>query len=190
MGMKKLFKWKNSGTTSATAPNTANQKATPATRSTRATQDPAGQPGQISRTSPPVSAQSIAARLWNDAYEATRFERPDLVKHYEEVLCVQLGPPALSAGKSGSGKGLIYNDPEERAEQMRQLVDAGLERSRKQMDAAQNVSEGIRAIFAFKGVVDRAVQACPQAAVAWVGICFALEVRCPFFPPLSLLYLR
>jgi hypothetical protein len=108
------------------------------------------------------------------------------VKEYEKVLCAELGAQATSAGKFDPVHGLIYNDREERAAQMRELVDAGLKRSRKHMDAAQNVSEGIRAIFVFKGVVDNAVQACPQAAVAWVGICFALEVRCPFFLRLCL----
>jgi hypothetical protein len=190
MGLKKFFKWNKSAspipTTSAAAPSTVNLKATPAPRKTRATQAPAGQPGHTLRANPPVSAQSISARLWNDAYEATRVECADLVKQYEDVLCAQLGPLASSAGTFDPGKGLIYNDAEERAAQMRQLVDAGLDRSRKQMDAAQSVSEGIRAIFAFKGIIDKAVQACPQAAVAWVGVCFALEVRCPSFPPSSL----
>jgi hypothetical protein len=190
MGLKKLFKWTKSAspvpTTSATAPSTANLKATPATRNTRATQDPAGQPGHTLQSHQPVSAQSISARVWNDAYEATRVEHPGLVKQYEAVLYAELSPVTLSAGKYNLGQWSISNDPDKRADEMRQLVYAGLERSRKQMDAAENVSEGIRAIFALKGVVDKAVQACPQAAVAWVGICFTLEVRQPSSPPLSL----
>jgi hypothetical protein len=30
--------------------------------------------------------------------------------------------------------------------------------------------------MAVKEVVDKAIQASPEAAVAWVGVCFALEV--------------
>jgi hypothetical protein len=123
----------------------------------------------------PATTASLSARIWNDAYEGIQSTYPELVAEYEIVLSTILGGPGFSA-VTHSGHGPISNDREERADQMRQLVQKGLERSRAQMDIAENVSEGIRAIFAVRGTIDTAVQACPQAAVAWAGICFALEV--------------
>lgn len=40
----------------------------------------------------------------------------------------------------------------------------------------QGMEDGIRAAMAIKEVVDKAVQASPEAAIAWVGVCFILEV--------------
>ena len=38
----------------------------------------------------------------------------------------------------------------------------------------------MQAVHSVKGIIDKAVKAAPEAALAWVGVCFALEVS--FFP--------
>lgn len=60
--------------------------------------------------------------------------------------------------------------------QMQQLVQNGLHRTEKDARVKQDMEEGIQAAMAVKEVVDKAIQASPEAAIAWVGVCFALEV--------------
>jgi hypothetical protein len=60
--------------------------------------------------------------------------------------------------------------------QMRQLVQDGLHRTERDANVKQGMEDGIQAAIAVKEVVDRAVQASPEAALVWVGVCFALEV--------------
>lgn len=63
---------------------------------------------------------------------------------------------------------------------MERLVRAGLERTEKEATVKQGIEQGMQAVNSVKGIVDKAVQASPEAALAWVGICFALEVSSPF----------
>jgi hypothetical protein len=60
--------------------------------------------------------------------------------------------------------------------QMHQLVQSGLRRTEKDAEVKQGMEEGIKAVMAVKQIVDRAIQASPEAAIAWVGVCFGLEV--------------
>lgn len=59
---------------------------------------------------------------------------------------------------------------------MQQLVKAGLDRTQKQASIKQGINEGLQAVQAVRGIVDKAVQAAPEAAIAWVGVCLGLEV--------------
>jgi hypothetical protein len=40
----------------------------------------------------------------------------------------------------------------------------------------QGMEDSIQAAMTVKAVVDKAIQAAPEAALAWVGVCLALEV--------------
>jgi hypothetical protein len=59
---------------------------------------------------------------------------------------------------------------------MQRLVNHGLRRTERDAELKQGMEDGIQAALAVKEVVDKAVQASPEAAIAWVGVCFALEV--------------
>lgn len=59
---------------------------------------------------------------------------------------------------------------------MKQLVQAGLERTQKEAAVKRGIDDGLQAVHAVKGAIDKAVQAAPEAAIAWVGVCFGLEV--------------
>ncbi|SPN97662.1 uncharacterized protein DNG_01175 [Cephalotrichum gorgonifer] len=59
---------------------------------------------------------------------------------------------------------------------MKQLVQAGLERTQKEAAIKREINAGLQAMQAVKGAMDKAVQAAPEAAVAWVGVCFGLEI--------------
>lgn len=52
---------------------------------------------------------------------------------------------------------------------MQQLVRAGLERTQKEASIKRGIDEGLQAVQTVRGIVDKAVQASPEAAVAWVG---------------------
>jgi CTP synthase (UTP-ammonia lyase) len=59
---------------------------------------------------------------------------------------------------------------------MQLLVQQGLDRTQKQASVKRGIDEGLQALQAVRGIVDKAVQAAPEAAVAWVGVCLGLEV--------------
>ncbi|CAG9949334.1 unnamed protein product [Clonostachys rosea f. rosea IK726] len=59
---------------------------------------------------------------------------------------------------------------------MQQLVHAGLDRTQKQVSIKRGIDEGLQAVQAIRAMVDKAVQAAPEAAVAWVGVCLGLEI--------------
>ncbi|KAM6516799.1 hypothetical protein FSOLCH5_007741 [Fusarium solani] len=59
---------------------------------------------------------------------------------------------------------------------MQQLVQAGLDRTKKQASIKRGIDEGLQAVQAVRGIMDNAVKAAPEAAVAWVGVCLGLEI--------------
>ena len=116
--------------------------------------------------------------LWNTAYAQAKGADAAVVEAYEKVLSSRLDGTDPLAGSSALQPNRIAQDPAARAVQMRQLTAIGLQRTAKAIAARRVVTQGIQAVQAVKDVVSSAVQASPQAAVAWVGVCFALEVRC------------
>lgn len=65
---------------------------------------------------------------------------------------------------------------------MQQLVQAGLDRTQKQASIKRGIDEGLQVVQTVRGIVDKAVHAAPEAAVAWVGVCLGLEVCMIIFP--------
>ncbi|KAH7146060.1 hypothetical protein EDB81DRAFT_484509 [Dactylonectria macrodidyma] len=59
---------------------------------------------------------------------------------------------------------------------MQQLVQEGLDRTQKAASIKRGIDEGLQAVQAVRGIVDKAVHAAPEAAVAWVGVCLRLEI--------------
>jgi hypothetical protein len=62
---------------------------------------------------------------------------------------------------------------------MERLIHVGLQRMEKDVAAKQKVGDVLQTVKIVKGMVGTAVQAAPEAAVAWVGVSFALEVSSP-----------
>ena len=60
------------------------------------------------------------------------------------------------------------------------LIQAGLAKTEKEAKIKQSVGEVLQKILSVKDVVSSAVQAMPQAALAWTGVCFALQVGLRF----------
>jgi hypothetical protein len=142
---------------------------------------PPAQAAPGSAASPP----SIPERLWNRAYEHAKANDSSTVDAYEKILSVRLVehnadvPDAPHPANLASQQNEIAQNADKRRMQMQQLVQYGLRKTEKDAQVKQGVGDGIQAAMAVKEVVDKAIQASPEAAVAWVGVCFALEVWIP-----------
>jgi hypothetical protein len=130
-----------------------------------------------------ASPSNLPERLWDEAYSQTRVSDSNVVDAYEKILSARLSehnagglePPADSADDTLQ-QNEIAHDVGKRRLQMQQLVQHGLRKTEKDAAAKQGIGDGIQAAMVVKEVVDKAIQASPEAAVAWVGVCFALEV--------------
>ncbi|GKT48338.1 vegetative incompatibility protein HET-E-1 [Colletotrichum spaethianum] len=124
-------------------------------------------------TPPQKSPASLQDRLWNQAYDELKSSESEIVKAYEKFLLTE-----LQDGCSGTitAKNQIEVDSEKRWHQMQRLTQAGLQRTEKSASVKQKISNGMQIISPVKAVMEKAVQAAPQAAIAWVGVSFAFEI--------------
>ncbi|KAH7133727.1 hypothetical protein EDB81DRAFT_659291, partial [Dactylonectria macrodidyma] len=123
-----------------------------------------------------VSSEILQERLWNDAYDGLKAEEADVVETYEKVLSRQLHPADTASKEPASQKNEIRQTGEERSRQMQELVRLGLEKTAKNAGIKQGIEDGLAIATTVKGMVDKAIQAAPEAAVAWVGVCLALDI--------------
>ncbi|RKK68447.1 Vegetative incompatibility protein HET-E-1 [Fusarium oxysporum] len=145
--------------------------------------EPTTQPTFQPTPSPPTSTDSetsplpsLQEQLWNQAYDELKASEPKLVEAYEKILSVGLHRNDPSSVTCESTENEIEGARETRCRQMQQLVKAGLDRTQKQASIKQGINEGLQAVQVVRGIVDKAVQAAPEAAIAWVGVCLGLEV--------------
>lgn len=129
---------------------------------------------------PETPPHSLQAQLWNQAYDELKASEPDIVEAYEKILSCELDRDSSTPTNSASRKNVI-EPTRERWRQMEQIVQAGLKKTEKEAAVMQRIDDGLQVAYSVKGIADKAVQAAPEAALAWVGVCFALEVR-PAFP--------
>ncbi|KAH7150699.1 hypothetical protein DER46DRAFT_628659 [Fusarium sp. MPI-SDFR-AT-0072] len=141
-----------------------------------------------SKSQPPArpdstkSPTSLPERLWNQAYEQVKAGNLSTVSVYEKILSARLREQDASVSEPPDSAGLesqqneIAQAADERRVQMQRLVQHGLRRTERDAEVKQVMEDGIQAAMAIKEVVDKAVQASPEAAIAWVGVCFALEI--------------
>jgi hypothetical protein len=117
--------------------------------------------------------------LWNQAYDQTKAGNSSIVNTYETILSARLhqksadptdpADPASQQNKIKQNKikqNKIKQNPGKRWIQMRQLVQDGLHRTEKEANVKQGIEDGIQAAMAVKVVVDKAIQAAPEAALA------------------------
>lgn len=65
---------------------------------------------------------------------------------------------------------------------MQKLVQEGLDRTQREASIKQGINEGLQAVEAVRELMDKAVRAAPEAAIAWGGVCLGLEVCVIIFP--------
>ncbi|KAL7906758.1 WD40-repeat-containing domain protein [Trichoderma velutinum] len=118
----------------------------------------------ISTSSVPIS---LAERLWDRAYDDLKTEDVALIQAYEKILSSKLDAVA------GSEQNVIaHNDTHARRNQMRQLIHDGLDKTAREA----RMKEAIGIAISARDTISSAIQAAPQAALAWTGICIALEI--------------
>ncbi|KAI8648966.1 Vegetative incompatibility protein HET-E-1 [Fusarium keratoplasticum] len=164
-------------------PASAPSPATPSSTPSQPASQPATRRTSQQTPSPPTSTNyetsplpSLQERLWNQAYDELKSSEPKLVEAYERVLSAGLRRNDSSSVTSESTENEIGRTRETRCRQMQQLVQEGLDRTRKEASIKRGIHEGLQAVQAVRGIVDKAVQAAPEAAVAWVGVCLGLEI--------------
>ncbi|KAK4248937.1 hypothetical protein C7999DRAFT_30627 [Corynascus novoguineensis] len=99
---------------------------------------------------------SLPARLWDRAYDDLKREESELIEIYEKILSRQLQDGPGSAVPESQPNTIARDDADARRRQMARLIRAGLTRLRGRQNSA--------------------IQAVPQAALAWSGVCLALEM--------------
>lgn len=140
-----------------------------------------GSPQPSPAGSAPCMPSSLRGPLWNQAYDGLKEKEPELVDAYERILSRELSGGEWSSIDLESQKNEIeQGSPEKRRSQMMRFIQAGLDKTEKEAVVKQGIEDGMQAVHSVKGIIDKAVKVAPEAALAWVGVCFALEVG--FFP--------
>lgn len=117
---------------------------------------------------------SLPQQMWDRAYDELKDEEPELMEAYEGLLSREL----LRDERSGGAEvNCVEQDPDARREQLGQLIDSSLERTKKAIAAMERANDTLQAVIKVTNMVATALQAMPQAALAWTGVCFALRVR-------------
>ncbi|KAH7113468.1 hypothetical protein B0J13DRAFT_460790, partial [Dactylonectria estremocensis] len=144
---------------------------------TQPTPQPAYQPtpSPSASTDSETSLPSLQERLWNRAYDELKASEPKVVEVYEKILSARLRRNDSTSVAFESTGNKIGKTPETRCHQMQQLVQVGLDQTQKEASIKRGIEEGLQAVQAVRVVVDKAVQAAPEAAVAWVGVCLGMN---------------
>ncbi|KAH7115497.1 NACHT domain-containing protein [Dactylonectria estremocensis] len=156
---------------------------TPSPTPSRPASQPTTRPTSLPTPSPPTSTDSdtsllptLQERLWNQAYDELKVSEPKVVEAYEKILSAELCRNGSTSVASRPTENEIGRTRETRCRQMQQLVQGGLDRTQKAASIKRGIDEGLQAVQAVRGIVDKAVQAAPEAAVAWVVVCLGLEI--------------
>ena len=121
---------------------------------------------------PAAGASSECELLWDQAYENLKSDRPDLVASYEKIISQELG-------YSDGTQNIIIQNRAERRLQMDRLLDIGLEKTAKLAKVEKKLGDAMKIVISVKDSVGSSLQAVPVAAIAWTGICVALQVSLP-----------
>ncbi|KAH8806173.1 WD40-repeat-containing domain protein [Xylogone sp. PMI_703] len=104
--------------------------------------------------------------LWDRAYDNIKRGEPKLLEAYEKVL-------SLYADSSGEVDTIEQNQT--RQTQMEHILNKSVDKTKRFAKVETNVASAIDILFSVKNAVGSGLQAVPIAAVAWSGICVALE---------------
>ncbi|KAF5689262.1 WD domain-containing protein [Fusarium circinatum] len=134
------------------------------------------------------SGPEDAISLWNDAYDCLRRTDEQLIIAYEELLSRELRSEQGTYGhvESESDNHIDSQDVNHRHKQLQLIIKSGQQRAEEQKttytifgktftvrDQASQAAEFVKSV---KTIVDEAVKASPEAALAWAGICTVLPI--------------
>lgn len=125
----------------------------------------------------PSTSSDLPERLWSRAYDELKDNEDKWVDTYERILSREL----KGCGSSSTNLELQKNEIEQknqtkRRQQMSQLVEAGLRKTAGEDKVKQVIGEAMQGVLNIKDMIGWALQPVPQAALAWTGVCFALQV--------------
>ncbi|RYP42429.1 hypothetical protein DL768_010338 [Monosporascus sp. mg162] len=127
--------------------------------------------------SPDSTTSELQGRLWNEAYDDLKKKEPKLVDAYERLLSRELSEKdSSSTGETSQKNEIEQTDSKTRRSQMVRLVQAGLEKTEKEAAVKHDIQEKMHAVSSVKELIDTAVKSVPEAAIAWTGACFALQM--------------
>jgi N-terminal domain of NWD NACHT-NTPase len=121
-------------------------------------------------------------RLWDQAYDDLKKTESRLLELYEAILSCKLKD-------AKNGKNLIEQDLSKRDVQMDDLVKIGLKQTEKLGKAKKDVGIAIDIVLSVKDAIGGALQPVPIAALAWTGVCVALQVRSWYFSSFCFVYI-
>ncbi|KAJ8106757.1 hypothetical protein ONZ43_g6953 [Nemania bipapillata] len=132
---------------------------------------------------PPAVADSTAsglqARIWNEAYDNLKREEPKLVDAYERLLSRELSKGDLSSMEMDEApldNEIEQTDSKKRRSQMLSVVQAGLDKTKKEAAVKHAIQGKMHVVSSVKELISEAVKLAPEAAIAWAGACFALQM--------------
>jgi len=117
--------------------------------------------------------------LWDRAYDSLREDQPRLVEAYETALSCELAaiPTVSPTSNINVQQNLIEQEnTETRQSQMKQLVDKGLAKTEHEAKIKQGAGHVVDVALAANKTISTALEKCPEAALAWTGVTFALQV--------------
>jgi hypothetical protein len=122
-------------------------------------------------TSPPE-------RLWDRAYDELKEEETDLLLAYEKIMSCNLPHEDIidSTVTKSTPNAIAQHDPDARRRQMEQLVHTGLDKTAREAKGKEGIGSAMDVVLSLKDTISFAIQAMPQAALAWTGVCIGLEV--------------
>ncbi|KAK1237731.1 hypothetical protein MKX07_003567 [Trichoderma sp. CBMAI-0711] len=123
----------------------------------------------------------LPERLWDHAYDELKISDAALVQAYEKILTRKLSGQGFGSPVTTSDQNIIaQHDTDARRIQMRQLIQEGLDKTAGEARIKQ--AFGAAFVLYAKDRISAAIQAMPQAALPWTGICVGLEmIQSPIF---------
>lgn len=113
-------------------------------------------------------------QLWDQAYDDLKAEEPKLLTQYEMTLSRELEDSSKEATVN-----VIETNPAKRRSQMDGLLKKGLDKTEKPAQIEQKIGNAIGIVLSVKEAIALGLQAVPIAALAWTGVCFALQASPP-----------
>ncbi|KAL2153475.1 hypothetical protein VTH82DRAFT_4630 [Thermothelomyces myriococcoides] len=119
---------------------------------------------------------SLPAKLWDRAYDELKEKEAKLVDEHEKILTRQLKYGYGSQVPETQQNGIDQDNPDKRRRQMKRLIKAGLAKIDKEVRLKEKFGPAMNFVLSVKNAISSAIQAIPQAALAWGSISVALQM--------------
>ncbi|RMZ84004.1 hypothetical protein DV737_g1385, partial [Chaetothyriales sp. CBS 132003] len=133
-------------------------------------------PQQSLSTTPSTSA-TLSEQLWNTAYDELKVKEVKLVDAYEKILSHERNGHSNAGGHIKVGENSIeQSHANNRWLQMQALVQAALKKTETEANVKHAINRTFSGVLSLNDIINSALQTVPQAALAWAGVCFAMQI--------------